>query len=334
MSDSAPVRWGILGTGMIAKQVVNKVKASPELRIAAVGSRERGRAEAFVKEQALPGAKAHGSYEEFLADREVEAVYLTLPNSLHAEWTLRAARAGKHVLCEKPLAAGAAEAREMADGCRRAGVLLMEAFMYRCHPQTHRILEAVRSGVIGELRHIRSCLCFTVTDLRNVRLSAPLAGGSLMDVGCYCVNFSRYVAGTEPLEASALAEFGAESRVDEVFCGTLRFPGGVLAQFHTSMRSCGFAGAEISGTKGRIRVENPWKPPADETAFDILAGKDTRKVVIENGGEVFRLQFEAFGRAVRQAGALPLPPQDAVSNMAVLEALLRSAREGASVKLA
>lgn len=331
MAAMEPIRWGILGTGGIAKKVAAAGKPSSEYRLAAVASRELSKAQAFAKEFGSPETKAYGSYDELLADKSVEAVYISFPNSLHHEWTIRCAQAKKHVLCEKPLAVTGLQAQEMINACRENGVLLMEAFMYRCHPAAQLMLETAYSGVIGEVRYIRSSFCFGMTDLANVRLSAPLHGGVLMDVGCYCVNFSRYIAGQEPVEVSAVAEFGKESKVDEVFSGTLRFANNIHAQFHVSFRGSGYRSTEIMGTKGFLRIENPWFAGPSE-ALEVIAGKDSKKIPFPSGDR-YQYQFELFGRALRGQGKLPFEPEDGLRNTLAIDALLQSARTGSAVRL-
>ncbi|GMV81247.1 MAG: oxidoreductase [Planctomycetota bacterium] len=333
MAARKPVGWGILSTGKHARKVALAVQAAHPGAIVAVASRDRTKAEAFVREVGLEGASAYGSYEALIADPKVEAIFNVLPNGMHLEWTLKAARAGKHTLCEKPLASNASEAQEMADGCQKAGVLLMEAFMYRLHPQSAKLLSEIQSGAIGELRFIRSAFCFIMEDLANVRLSASLAGGALMDVGCYCINFSRYMAQAEPLEVAAVAEFGAQSKVDEVFAGTLHFPRGIVAQFHVNFRVSGDTQAEVVGSKGKLRIERPWFPDVKSAAFQVLTGSDVRTVTTADGGNTYALEFERFAAAIRGQGPLPLPPEDGVRNMRVIDALYRAARTGQNVKL-
>ncbi|MBI3828624.1 MAG: Gfo/Idh/MocA family oxidoreductase [Planctomycetes bacterium] len=331
MATQGPVGWGILGTGMIAKKVAAAVKPSREYRLAAVASRELPKAEAFAKEFGSPETKAYGSYDELLADKSVEAVYISFPNALHHEWTIRCAQAKKHVLCEKPLAVTGLQAQEMINACRENGVLLMEAFMYRCHPAAELMKATAHSGIIGEIRYVRSSFCFGMKDLANVRLSASLHGGVLMDVGCYCVNFSRFIAGGEPVEVSAVAEFGQESKVDEVFSGTLRFANNIHAQFHVSFRGSGYRSTEIMGTKGFLRIENPWFA-ADTDVLEVVAGKDSKKIPFPPGDR-YQFQFERFGRALRGQGKLPFEPEDGLRNTLAIDALLQSARTGSAVRL-
>ena len=215
------LKWGVLSTANIGRVAVNPaIQASSNGELVAVASRDLETARLFAEKAEIP--KSYGSYEELLADPGIDAIYNPLPNSLHSDWTIRAAEAGKHILCEKPLALNALECQEMADAAERCGVRMMEAFMYRFHPQTEKVLQLVRGGTIGEVSVIRSCFTFRLTDPTNIRLDPILGGGSLMDVGCYCVNVSRTVAAGEPVEVQAFAQW-ASSGVDEQMSGTLRF---------------------------------------------------------------------------------------------------------------
>lgn len=324
-------RWGILGTGMIARKVATAGKLSAEYALAAVGSRELAKSQAFAKEFGDANSKAYGSYDEVLADPNVEAVYISFPNAMHHEWTIRCAQARKHVLCEKPLAVTPAQAQEMIAACREHGVLLMEAFMYRCHPAAFLIKETVASGAIGDLRFIRSSFCFGTPDIKNVRMSSELHGGALMDVGCYCVNFSRYVAGQEPMEVSALAQFGAQSKVDEIFTGSMKFADNVHAQFHVSFHGSGYRSTEVMGTKGFLRIENPWFAGANE-CIEVIAGKDSKKIPFPPGDR-YQIQFECFGRAIHGQGTLPFEPEDGLNNTIAIDALLQAARTGSTVRI-
>ncbi|GMV05118.1 MAG: hypothetical protein AMXMBFR53_13980, partial [Gemmatimonadota bacterium] len=227
------LRWGVLGTANIGRAAVNPaIRASSNGELVAVASRDGERARAFAAEHAIP--RALGSYEALVEDPEVDALYVPLPNSLHREWTVRAARAGKHVLCEKPLALTEAECREMAAVAEEHGTLLMEAFMYRFHPRTERVLALVREGALGPIRAIRSAFTFRLTRPDNIRLRPELGGGALMDVGCYCVNASRTLAGAEPAEVQAQANW-TEGGVDGELAGILRFPDGLLAHFDCAL---------------------------------------------------------------------------------------------------
>ncbi|MGP0047349.1 MAG: Gfo/Idh/MocA family protein, partial [Solirubrobacteraceae bacterium] len=243
-----PVRWGVLSTAHINDAFLGGVTGSATCEVVAVASRERGRAERYAREHGIE--RAHAGYEALLQDGDVEAVYISLPNSMHLEWTSRALQAGKHVLCEKPLARRAADVQDVFDLADREGRLLMEAFMWRHHPQTARLAELVASGAIGRLALIRASFSFGLTDDANVRLSADLAGGALMDVGCYCVSAARLLAG-EPLTAAATQVTGGDG-VDVVFVGSLRFAGDVLAHFDAGISLAARHDLEVVGDQASL----------------------------------------------------------------------------------
>jgi xylose dehydrogenase (NAD/NADP) len=255
---SRTLRWGILGTGNIARQFCVDLQKSTRGRITAVGSRKLETARTFALNHAVPAAL--GSYQELLQRADVDAVYLSLPNSMHHAWTLAALRAGKHVLCEKPLTTGMAEAEEMYDVAQKSGLILVEAFMYRSHPQTLAVIDAVKSGAIGEIKSIRASFCYRTARVENnIRFKPELNGGAMMDIGCYCINFSQLFAGGEPSHVSAHARFHAAG-VDEIAAGVLQFPSGVLATFICGMSLQADNTATISGSEGYIEIPVPWKP--------------------------------------------------------------------------
>ena len=330
-----PLRWGILGTGNIARQFVAGVTASQRGTPAAVGSRTIDAAQAFAQTHGV--ARAHGSYDALLADSAVDAIYVSLPNQLHHEWTIRALEAGKHVLCEKPFAATEAQAAEMFDAAKKANRLVMEAFMYRTHPLTHAVIEAVRGGLIGELRLIRTSFCYRSSRVEgNIRFDEALAGGGLMDVGCYCVDFSRLVAGAEPTHIHAVGRLH-ESGVDDCVAGALRFPGGVVASFTCGMTVQADNSAYICGSDGYIEIPVPWKPLPPEATFVIAhstppkmdggprAGvpipRDVRRVPVTRN--VYAYEADAFAVAVQDGLPLPITPADTLGNMRVIEELKR-----------
>jgi len=322
-------RWGIIGTGMIAKVLADAINAADAAELVAVGSRDPDRAKAFADDKGA--ARAHGSYEDLFADPEVEIVYNSLPNSLHCEWTVRAAEAGKHILCEKPLSVTVEEAQRMFAAADANGVRLMEAFMYRCHPQTAKLKEIVDSGRIGELRLVHSTFSFFIGDPANIRLSGPLHGGALMDVGCYCTNLSRFIAGAEPTAVFAAAKFGEDSGVDESFAGTLIFEGGIHAQFDVGVQHAGRSSAEIVGSTGRIEVPVPWKPgDASKIVVHDASGREEIEIA---GASPYVLQVEHFGRVVTEGEAPILSRQDSLGNMAAICGLLESARTARVVAL-
>ncbi len=322
-------RWGILGTGMIAKMLADAISQAENAELVAVGSRSLDRARAFADDKGV--AAAHGSYDELLADANVDIVCVSLPNSLHCEWTIKAAGAGKHILCEKPLAITVDECERMFAAAEGNGVRLMEAFMYRCHPQTMRLREMVDGGRIGELRIVHSTFSFSVDDPANIRLSKPLHGGGLMDVGCYCVNLSRYIAGSEPIAVFGAAAYGDESDVDENFAGTLVFETGAFGQFDVGVKSAGRSGAGIVGSKGRIAVPVPWKP--GETATVTVHDAGGAEEVAIPGGDPYVLEVEHFSRCVTEGEEPVLSRADTTGNMAAICALHESAWTGEVVRL-
>ena len=261
------VRFGILSTARINELVLAGARESELVEVTAVASRDQARAEEYAREHGIP--RAHGSYEQLLADPELDAVYISLPNSLHVEWSIKALEAGKHVLCEKPLSRRPDDVERAFDVADRTGLLLTEAFMYRHNPQTARLTELVGSGAIGELCVVRAAFTFTLSDPANVRLAADLDGGALMDVGCYCVSGSRLLAG-EPERVFGVATIA--SGVDVQLAGTMSFPGDVVAQFDCGFTLPGRDELEAVGTEGSIFLDDPWharKPVssfAEETA--------------------------------------------------------------------
>ncbi|HWE64422.1 MAG TPA: Gfo/Idh/MocA family oxidoreductase, partial [Chloroflexota bacterium] len=251
------IRWGILSTANIGlKAFIPGVAASRNGVVAAIASRDSSRAQEAAARLGIP--RAHGSYEALLADPEVDAIYNPLPNSMHAEWTLKAAEAGKPILCEKPLARDAAEAAAMVEGCRAHGVLLMEAFMYRFHPQQARVRALLDEGAIGELRAVRSGFTFHLRSLdpRNVRLQRDLAGGALMDVGCYCINAMRMLFGEEPRWFSAQGDYREQFGVEVTMAGVLGFSDQRMATFDCGFRAMGQGWYMAVGTTGQIEVLN------------------------------------------------------------------------------
>jgi predicted dehydrogenase len=320
-----PVRWGVLSTANIGKRaVIPAIQRSHNGQVLALASRDAAQARQAADTLSIP--RAFGSYEALLADPEVEAVYIPLPNSMHREWAIRAAQAGKHILCEKPLALNAAECAEMAAAARQHGVLLMEAFMYRFHPQTLRVLELLRQGAIGAPRLIKASFSFHLTNPANIRLQPDLGGGALMDVGCYCVNVSRTLFGAEPVEAQAYAAWSA-SGVDEVLAGSLRFPGGQIAQF-----DCGFALArresyQVVGPDGLIEAPVAFLPGHDDATLLIRRAAESATETIP-GVDEYQLMVEHFAACVRGHAQPRYAAEEGAANMRAIEALYRSARNG------
>ncbi|MDR7544239.1 MAG: Gfo/Idh/MocA family oxidoreductase [Armatimonadota bacterium] len=319
------LQWGVLGVANIAvRSVMPAIQAAGNCHLAAIASRVEGRAQEAAIRLGIP--RAYGSYEALLADPQIEAVYIPLPNSLHREWTIRCAQAGKHVLCEKPLALGAADCQAMIAACREHGVLLMEAFMYRFHPRTWRVAEMVAQGAVGDVRMVRASFTFRLRSFEdNIRLQPALGGGSLYDVGCYGINVSRMILG-EPHAAFAFAQMGATG-VDEVLGALLRFDGDRLALVDCGLTLERREECEVVGTHGCLVVPSAFLPGMADAAIHWVKGTD-RTVLTVPGADEYRLMVEHFADAVLTGRPPRLPPEDAVANLRVIEALRRSLDSG------
>jgi xylose dehydrogenase (NAD/NADP) len=320
------LRLGLLSTARINAAIIRAAAASERVDVVAVASRDSGRAEAFAREHGI--ARTHASYEALLADDAVDAVYVPLPNSLHVEWSARALAAGKHVLCEKPLARRPEQAEAAYDTAADAGRVLLEAFMYRHHPQTARVVDLVASGAIGRVRAAWAEFTFPLGDPEDVRLRGDLEGGALMDVGCYCVSGARLLFGEPVLVAGE--QVLAPSDVDAAFHGTLRFAGDVVVQFHASFLLPVRQGLELRGEEGTILVEAPWR--TDWGGDVVVARGDAVERTAVEPVDSYRLQLEHLADAAD--GARPAPARaDAVAQARTLDALYRSAAAGVAVAL-
>ncbi len=314
------IRWGILSTANIGKnRVIPAIQVSSNGRVTAVASRSPEKARAFADELGIP--TAFGSYEELIASPDVDAIYIPVPNSEHAMWAIRCAEAGKPTLCEKPLARNAAEAQRMVDVFARRGVLFAEAFMYRFHPQTQRVKQMIDEGAVGDLRSMTASFTFPIRREDDIRLSKPLAGGSLMDVGCYCINVMRFLLGGEPFEAHALSRVGTESGVDESLTGILAFPGGVLGHFDSGLRSSFNHTYEVRGSRGRIVVEQGFVMPKDSDTVIRWWHDDQYEEVNIPAANSYTLMAEDFAAALEDGHAPRFAPQDAVANMRTIDLL-------------
>jgi xylose dehydrogenase (NAD/NADP) len=265
------VRWGILGPGRIAPRLVRAVAANARGELVAVASRDADRAAAFAARHGIP--RSFGAYDALLASPEVDAVYVSLPNHLHAEWTVRALEAGKHVLCEKPLALRVEDVDAIAEAAERAGRIAMEAFMYLHHPQTLRVVELARDGTLGRLEVVNGTFSFFLTHPGDPRVDPAMGGGSLWDVGCYPVSFARRIAGEEPDRVNALARFD-ERGVDRTFTGQLRFPSGLLAQFDSGFAAPERQRIEIVGGDATLVVDSPFLPEPDGPPPSVTLWRD------------------------------------------------------------
>jgi xylose dehydrogenase (NAD/NADP) len=321
-----PLRWGILGNARINRALVPPLRESPRNTLAAIASRDLAKARDAAKQWDIP--RAYGSYEELLADPGIDVVYIPLPNGLHAEWTIRAAQAGKHVLCEKPMAISLADFDRMTTAAEAAGVVLAEAFMYRHHPQTLKLRELVREGAVGKVGLVRGAFTFNLDRPGDVRLQPSQGGGSLWDVGCYPVSFARFALAEEPHEAFGWQVTGATG-VDETFTGQLRFPSGALAQFDCGFRAPFRTEIEVVGREGTLRLPRPFKPGPSEVL--LLTRGDASETIPVTGPELYLGEVEDMADAV----LLGRPPRigfaESRGNCATLLALLESSREGRPV---
>ena len=335
------MRIGVLGAANIARKVViPSIVRAEGVELAAIAS-ESTKAADFLEQTELQTADGVAlrdsvracTYDELLEDDSIDAVYIPLPNNLHAPWSKRAADAGKHVLCEKPAARTRAEAEEAIEHCVAAGVVWMEAFMYRFHPQWQIVFERLRGGTIGELRLVRSLFTFTVKSPENVRRRHDLGGGSLYDVGYYCVNASRWTIGSEPVSVAASMSLGPEG-IDEEFAGLLDFGGGRLAQIASSFTQPYRHEVELLGTTGRIRVPDAFVNGSEPLAIEIEDSTGTWERVEVPGDDEYRLEVEDFAACVR-AGRQPqvVSHEDTLANMAAIDALYEAARSGRRVEL-
>lgn len=323
------LRWGILSTAAIGRtKVIPGIQRAEHCEVVAIASRDLTVAERVAADLAIP--MAHGSYEALLADADVDAVYVPLPNHLHAEWTIAAAEAGKHVLCEKPLAMTVRDAERMIEAAERAGVHLMEAFMYRLHPSWVAAREIVASGRIGRLAAVHSWFSYYNDDPANIRNVLSAGGGALYDIGCYSVNLSRMLFDGEPTRVDAIVVRDPLNGTDVVASGILAFGDG-LASFTCSTRLEDDQRVDIYGTAGRISIEIPFNIPPDRpTRVFVTAGgeppvaPDTETLTFDTA-DPYTVEAEAFALAVLEGRHVPVPPSDAIGNLRVIERILASA---------
>ena len=327
----APVRWGVLGASRFALKVsLPSMKRGPLTQLAALASRDADKARAAAKSLGIP--TAYGTYEELLADPSIDAIYNPLPNNLHVEWTARAARAGKHVLCEKPIALTAPEAETLVAAQRETGKLIGEAFMVRHHPQWQEAKAWVQGGRIGDLVSVQTAFSYFNRDAQNIRNRKDVGGGALYDIGCYVVNTSRLLFGREPVRAIAVVERDPDFGTDRLTSGVLDY-GGAHLTFTVSTQAVPYQRVNAFGTKGRIEIEIPFNAPADRACRIFLddgsklAGGSAEATSLPVADQ-YHLQSEAFSRAVRTGGPIENSIEVAVGNMRVIDALFRSAESG------
>jgi predicted dehydrogenase len=321
------LRWGILSTAAIGvKQVIPAIQGAERCRVVAIASRSADRAAEAAARLGIP--QAFGSYQELLECDQVDAVYNPLPNDAHAEWTIKAAQAGKHVLCEKPLALSAAQAQEMAAACTAAGVKLAEAFMYRLHPLWVETVRMVRRGDIGELAAVESWFSFYNDDPDDIRNQVERGGGALLDIGCYCINAARLLFGAEPMRVQAKVRRDPAMGIDTLASAVLEFPGGGLSCFTCSTRAEPYQTVHIFGTTGRIEVEIPFNiPPDREGRIFLTSGGEppvapATRTLGFGPADQYAIQAAAFADAVLDGTEVAVPPEDAIGNLKVIDAIL------------
>ena len=322
------LRWGLLSTARINDALIKPLRASERNELTAVASRDSKRAQAYAREKSI--ARALDSYDAMISDPDLDVIYNPLPNNMHAEWTIKAAKTGKHVLCEKPLAITVEDVDAMATAAKQAGVIVMEAFMYRCHPLTLEVKSLVESGAVGKLHLVRGSFTFNISSAPDVRLDPALGGGSVWDVGCYPISYSRLIVGAEPTEAFGWQMTGT-SGVDEMFTGQLRFPGDVFAQFDCGFRSPYRTQIQIVGSDGSLYVPLPFQPELNERILLTNHGKE--RTITVPGQELYIGEVENMADAILNGVAPRVSLADSRGNVAAIQALLRSAREGKPIRI-
>ena len=323
------LNWGLLSTARINRALIPPLRASKRNRLLAVASRTQESADKYAREWKIP--RAHGSYEALLADPEIDVIYNSLPNHLHAEWTIKAVEAGKHVLCEKPLALSVEEVDEIQSAARKHGRVVTEAFMYRHHPQTLKVQELVKSGSLGTLQLIRGSFTYILSRDGDVRLDPAMGGGSIWDVGCYPISYARTVIGASPLEVFGWQVTGPTG-IDDTFVGQMRFDNDIVTQFDSSFVIPLRWFMEIVGSEGVLNIPSPFKPQTDEKIY-LRRGEKTETIKIK-GQELYIGEVEDVADAILLGREPRISLEDSRANVAVISALLDSARLEKPVRLA
>lgn len=321
------VRWGVLSTARIGvEKVIPAMQLSEYCDMAAIASRNMEKAQAVARQLGIP--KAYGSYEELLTDSDVDAVYIPLPNHLHVPWSIKALEAGKHVLCEKPIGLTGDEAQELLDANRKQPRLkVMEAFMYRHHPQWQRARQLVAEGKIGALQAIQSFFSYYNVAPGNIRNMADIGGGGLMDIGCYCLSVARFIFGSEPQRVWGVMEYHPEFKTDRLSSGILHF-GERISTFTCATQLAPYQRVNIFGTEGRVEIEIPFNAPPDQPCRIWYQRGGEIKEIVFDVCDQYTIQGDLFSLAVLNDTEVPTPLEDAVANMRVLEAVIRSAESG------
>ncbi len=322
------LNWGILGTARINRSLIPPLRLSYRNQLLGVASRDEERARAYAAERDIP--RSYGSYEALLADDDIDVVYIPLPNKYHAAWAIKAAEAGKHVLCEKPLALTTDEVDRMIAASRAAGTVLIEAFMYRFHARTLQVKQLVEEGMIGELHHVKGGFTFPLNREGDVRWDSELGGGSLWDVGCYPLSFSRYLIGSEP-ERVYGHSLKSPTGIDVSFTAQLHFPGNVTAQFDSGFRTQFRMFLEVSGSEGVIFLPMAFKPET-RSYIHLTRGNDTQYIAVD-GNMLYLDEVEEMASCILEKRSPILSLEDSKNNVAAMQALYRSAETGEVVTL-
>lgn len=322
------LNWGLLSTAHINQSLIPPLRASKRNHLLAVASRSQGSADAYAREWEIP--RAHGTYEALLADPEIDVIYNSLPNHLHAEWTIKAVEAGKHVLCEKPIALNVEDVEAIAAAAQKHGRVVAEAFMYRHHPQTLKVQEIIGSGSLGTMKLMRGSFTYMMQYDDNIRADPTIGGGSLWDVGCYPISYMRAVSGAEPLEGFGWQLIGSTG-IDDTFVGQLRFPGDVYGQFDSSFVMPFHVHMEFVGSEATLIVPKPYKPGLNEKILLIRDG-ETETIQVK-GQDLYLGEVEDMADAVLLGNAPRISLKDSHANITAIKALFESARTGAAIKI-
>ena len=333
LMSQSKVKWGIISTAKIGvKKVIPGIQQSDLCEVVAISSRNIRKAEDAAQDLGIP--KAHASYEALLADQEIDAIYNPLPNHLHVPWTIKALEAGKHVLCEKPIGLDATEAQKLQDAAKAFPHLkVMEAFMYRFHPQWVKVKSLVEAGAVGGLKNIQSFFSYYNVDPNNIRNQSDIGGGGLMDIGCYCISFPRFLFEDEPQRVVGLLDFDPVMETDRIASGMLDFGDGKAALFTCSTQLMPYQRCLAVGTDGTIEVEIPCNAPPDKITRIWLTTREERKEITFPITDQYTSQADAFAKAVLEDKPVPTHLTDAVGNMKVIDAIFESGRENRWMEL-
>jgi predicted dehydrogenase len=322
------ISWGILSTARIGlEKVIPAMQKGRYSVISAIASRKHDKAEKVARKLGIP--KAYGSYEELLADDEIHAVYIPLPNHLHVEWTIKSLEAGKHVLCEKPIGINSKEAVYLQERVKNFPQLkVMEAFMYRHHPQWHRVKKLVDEGTLGHLRNVHSMFSYYNDDPTDIRNQVDIGGGGILDIGCYCISVSRFIFNSEPKRVSGTLEYDPRLRVDRLASGVLEFEKGT-STFTCSTQLTNHQRVYVFGTRGRIEIETPFTPSPDQSPKIRLQNGPKLKETVCEACDQYTIQGDLFSRAILNDTSVPTPLEDGVANMKVIDGIIMSSKSNA-----